>query len=202
MPAERALPRRSGGRACHCGAVIVGVLGPVEVEQDGRRVAVGGGRLRALLARLALDAGRPVTSGRLVDAVWDEELPADHVHSLQSLVSRLRRTLGDAELVAPAPGGYRLDAQVDAHRFERLAGEGAAALAAGDPERASRLLREALGLWRGPALADIAEYRFAAAAAARLEDLRLSALAGRIDADLALGRRARRLRARAGTAVG
>jgi DNA-binding SARP family transcriptional activator len=168
--------------------VIVGVLGPLEVEQDGRRVTIGGGRLRALLARLALDAGRPVTSGRLVDAVWEQELPADHVHSLQSLVSRLRRTLGDADLVTPTPGGYTLQAEVDAHRFERLAGEGAAVLAAGDPEHAARLLREALGLWRGPALADIAEYRFAAAAAARLEDLRLAALAGRIDADLALGR--------------
>jgi predicted ATPase/DNA-binding SARP family transcriptional activator len=167
--------------------VIVGVLGPLQVEQDGRRVAVGGGRLRALLARLALDAGRPVTTGRLVDAVWEDDLPADHVHALQSLVSRLRRSLGDAELVAPAPGGYRLDVEVDVDRFERLAGEGGAALG-GDPERAARLLHEALALWRGPALADLADYRFAAAAAARLDGLRVAALADRIEADLALGR--------------
>ncbi len=167
--------------------MIVGLLGPLEVESGGQRVTVGGGRLRALLARLALDAGRPVTTGRLVDAVWEDDLPADHVHALQSLISRLRRSLGDAELVAPAPGGYRLAVEVDADRFERLAAEGSAALAGGDPERAARVLREALALWRGPALADLADYRFAAAAAARLDDLRVSALTDRIAADLALG---------------
>ena len=160
--------------------MIVRILGPLAV--DG--VEVGGARLRALLARLALDAGRPVTAGALVDAVWDTELPADEVHSLQSLVSRLRRALGDGTLVAQAPGGYTLRAEVDADRFERLAAEGRAAA---DPERGARLLREALALWRGPALADLADYRFAAAAAARLEDLRLAALADRIEADLALG---------------
>jgi DNA-binding SARP family transcriptional activator len=165
--------------------MIVGVLGPLEVEGDGRRVS--GGRLRALLARLALDAGRPVTTGRLVDAVWEEDLPADQVHALQSLVSRLRRALGDGALAA-APGGYRLDAEVDAQRFERLAAEGHVALAAADHERAARLLREALALWRGPALADLTDYRFAAAAAAQLEDLRLAATADRVEADLALGR--------------
>jgi predicted ATPase/DNA-binding SARP family transcriptional activator len=164
--------------------VIVGVLGPLEVDQG----HVAGGRLRALLARLALDAGRPVSTGRLVDAVWEDELPADHVHALQSLVSRLRRALGDADLVAPAPGGYRLDAEVDAQRFEQLAAEGHAALAAGEHERAARTLREALALWRGPALADLDGYGFAAAAAARLEDLKLAAVAGRAAADLALGR--------------
>src|SRR5690348_1559901 len=101
--------RSSTPRACACrqpssepatvAGMNVGVLGPLRVQQDGREVAVGGGRLRALLARLALDAGRPVTSGALVDAVWDTELPADHVHSLQSLVSRLRRALGESERV-------------------------------------------------------------------------------------------------------
>jgi predicted ATPase/DNA-binding SARP family transcriptional activator len=161
--------------------VIVRILGPLEV--DG--AAVGGGRLRALLARLALDAGRPVTAGALVDAVWDTDLPADQTHSLQSLVSRLRRALGEAEAVAQVPGGYVLQAEVDAHRFEKLAAEGAAAP---EPERSARLLHEALGLWRGPALADLTDYRFAVDAAVRLEDLRLSALADRIDADLQLGR--------------
>jgi predicted ATPase/DNA-binding SARP family transcriptional activator len=166
--------------------VIVGLLGPLEVEGDGRRV--GGGRLRALLARLALDAGRPVTVGRLVDAVWEDELPADETHALQSLVSRLRRALGDGRLAA-APGGYVLHAEVDAQRFEALAAEGHAAL--GDPERAARPLGDALGLWRGPALADLADYRFAVAEAARLEDLRLAAAADRAQAELALGRGAR-----------
>src|SRR4051794_37260204 len=165
----------------------VGVLGPLEVERDGERVAVGGGRLRALLACLALDAGRPVTTGRLVDALWEDDLPSDQVHALQSLVSRLRRALGNGSLVAPAPGGYRLDVEVDAHDFEVLAAEGGDARRANDHARAARILREALGLWRGPALADLAAYRFAAQAADRLGDLRLSALADRIDADLALG---------------
>ena len=88
----------------------VGLLGPLEISRDGQPVAVGGGRLRALLARLALDAGRPVTTGALVEAVWEDDLPADHVHALQSLVSGLRRALGDAAPVAPAPGGFRLEA--------------------------------------------------------------------------------------------
>src|SRR4051794_15181153 len=162
----------------------VGVLGPLEVERDGERVAVGGGRLRALLACLALDAGRPVTTGKLVDALWEDDLPADHVHALQSLVSRLRGALGDASLVAPAGGGYRLRASVDVDEFERLATEGGAERG---PERAAAMLRRALDLWRGPALADLADYRFAAQAAARLDDRRLGALADRIAAELELG---------------
>src|SRR4051794_14550812 len=166
----------------------VGVLGPLEVERDGERVAVGGGRLRALLACLALDAGRPLTTGRLVDALWEDDLPADQVHALQSLVSRLRRALGNGSLVAPAPGGYRLDVEVDAHEFERLAAEGRAA---SEPQTAARVLREALDLWRGPALADLSDYRFAAQAADRLQDLRVTVLADRIEADLALGDGAR-----------
>ncbi len=164
--------------------MVVGVLGPLEVQLDGRPVAVGGGRLRALLACLALEAGRPVSTGRLVDALWEEDLPADQVHALQSLVSRLRRALGNGSLVAPAPGGYRLDVEVDADHFERLVAD---ARSSADPERKGELLREGLALWRGPALADLVDYRFAAAAAARLQDLKLSALADRVAADLALG---------------
>jgi DNA-binding SARP family transcriptional activator len=171
--------------------VRVGVLGPLEIDQDGRRIVVGGARVRALLARLALDAGRPVSVGALVDAVWEEEPPADEAHALQSLVSRLRRSLGSASLVTPSAGAYALALEpdaVDVNRFERLASAGGAARRAGDHDRAGRVLREALGLWRGPALADLADRRFAAAAAARLEDLRLTAVADRVDADLALGR--------------
>jgi predicted ATPase/DNA-binding SARP family transcriptional activator len=168
----------------------VGLLGQLEVEDGGRGVEVSGGRLQALLARLALDSDRAVRSASLVDAVWEEELPADAAHALQALVSRLRRSLGDAALVAQTPGGYRLavapDA-VDAHRFERLARAGADALRDGDPARAASLLRDALALWRGPALAGLAdERRFAAEAAERLERLRLGATLDRIDADVAL----------------
>lgn len=141
----------------------VGLLGPLEIEQDGKPVAVGGARLRALLARLALEVGRPVTTGALVDALWEDDLPADQVHALQSLVSRLRRALGDPALVAPAPGGYRLEGtHTDVQEFERAVANGGAS--------------SALELWRGPALADLREYRFAEQAASRLEDARVTAL--------------------------
>ncbi len=166
----------------------VAILGPLETDAG----ELGGGRLRALLARLTLDAGRVVSASALADAVWDDEQPADGLHALQSLVSRLRRSLGDGALVEQGAGGYRLAVEpdaVDAVRFERLAAEGSAALHAGEHERAAAILRDALALWRGPALAGVAEERrFAATAAARLEDLRLTATADRIDADLALGR--------------
>ncbi|HMJ04542.1 MAG TPA: AfsR/SARP family transcriptional regulator, partial [Conexibacter sp.] len=168
----------------------LGILGALQVERDDRSVDVAGGRLRALLARLSLDAGRPVSVGALADAVWDDELPADEQHALQSLVSRLRRSLGDGDAIVPAPGGYRLNVQpdaIDAHRFERFAAAGAAKLRAGDPERAAATLGEALALWRGPALADLTGPSFAAAAAA-LTDLRLTAIVDRAEAELALGR--------------
>src|SRR3954462_15263402 len=96
----------------------VGLLGPLEVERDGEHVAVAGGRLRALLACLALDAGRPLTTGRLVGALWEDGPPPDQLPALPSLVSSLRRALGNRSLVVPAPGGYRLDVEVDAHEFE------------------------------------------------------------------------------------
>ncbi|MGJ7420622.1 BTAD domain-containing putative transcriptional regulator, partial [Streptomyces cinereoruber] len=135
------------------------VLGPTLVHApDGTDVAVGGPRVRALLTALVLRAGRPVPVRELVDEVWyGDEPPADAVAALQALVGRLRRALG-RERVVSAEGGYRLDARpedVDLHRFERLAAEGTAALAAGDAGRAAALLDEALGLWRGPALADL-----------------------------------------------
>src|SRR3954466_9867846 len=130
--------------------VRIGILGALHVERDGTPVEISGGRLRALLARLALAGGRPVGVGALVDAVWDDELPVDEQHALQSLVSRARRALGDADAIAPAAGGYRLAAEVDAARFAQLATEGSALLRAGDPREASAVLRDALALWRGP----------------------------------------------------
>ncbi|MFE8937493.1 BTAD domain-containing putative transcriptional regulator [Streptomyces sp. NPDC007872] len=164
------------------------VLGPTLVHaSDGTDVAVGGPRVRALLTVLALRAGRPVPVRELVDEVWyGDEPPADAVAALQALVGRLRRALG-RDRVASTEGGYRLDARpedVDARRFERLAADGAAALAAGDAGRAAALLDEALGLWRGPALADLPDR---AAEAARWEARRLDARRARLDAALALG---------------
>ncbi|HEX8929083.1 MAG TPA: BTAD domain-containing putative transcriptional regulator, partial [Actinomycetota bacterium] len=173
----------------------VAMLGPLVVRSgDGRPVEVGGARLRALLVRLALDPGRPVSVDALVDGLWGASPPAGAVNALQSLVSRLRRALppdgpAGAAPVGSEPAGYRLDLdrdQVDAHRFERLALQGRAALEAGAPDLAGDVLQEALVLWRGPALVDVLDAPFAAAPAARLEELRRAALEDLLEAKLAL----------------
>jgi DNA-binding SARP family transcriptional activator len=161
---------------------------PLEVRAGpGWPVEVAGRRLRRLLQRLALDPGRVVTTGQLVDAVWDEAPPAGAANALQALVSRLRRLLPGA--VESAPSGYRLAVAaeaVDAVRFEALARAGREQLGR-DPVRARALLGQALDLWRGPALAEVADAGFAGPAVARLEDLRLRALEDRVEADLAAG---------------
>jgi predicted ATPase/DNA-binding SARP family transcriptional activator len=169
----------------------VAVLGALEVTRDGEPVAVAGGRVRALLARLALDAGREVSRDALIDAIWDESPPAGATHALQGLISRLRRALGGADVVTSGAFGYALavpkDA-IDALRFEALATQGGNALRAGDHATACPILREALALWRGPALGEfVPTNRFAHSAAARLDDLRLATTADRIACELALG---------------
>ncbi|MFI0897156.1 BTAD domain-containing putative transcriptional regulator [Streptomyces sp. NPDC020983] len=166
------------------------VLGVTEVRRgDGAPVALGGGRVRALTAALALGAGRPVPTSTLIEYVWAADPPADATGALQALVARLRRALG-RDAVTSGPGGYRLAAgpdAVDLFVFERLVGEAEEALAAGDPRRASEVLARGLALWRGPALADLPER---AVPAARPEALRLTAQRLRVDAELALGRAA------------
>jgi predicted ATPase/DNA-binding SARP family transcriptional activator len=174
-----------------------GILGPTQVRlADGREVAVGGPRLRALLALLLVDAGKLVTIERLIDGLYGASPPNDASNALQSQVSRLRRLLRDEDLpgspVEFHPAGYRLAVEadeVDAHRFEQLAAEGRRALAAGDQRRAATLLAEALDLWRGAALADVGDVPFARAQALRLEELRVSAMEDRAEAELALGGR-------------
>ncbi|MDT3397363.1 BTAD domain-containing putative transcriptional regulator [Streptomyces sp. B1866] len=170
-----------------------GILGTTQAHRgDGTLVPLGGARLRALLAALALDPGRVRTAGALIGEVWADEPPADGGGALQALVGRLRRVLG-RDAVRSAPGGYRLAADpddVDLFRFERLVDEGASALADGDPAKAAAALDDALALWRGPALADLPD---AAAPAARAEALRLTAYAASAEADLALGRAERTL---------
>ncbi|WP_459546262.1 BTAD domain-containing putative transcriptional regulator [Nocardia sp. X0981] len=163
------------------------VLGPLRVVVDNRSVGVGGVRARALLARLALEADHVVSTRTLVETVWPEETPHHPDAALHSLVSRLRRALPEPAKLLTAPAGYRLDVPadaVDATRFERLAEEGRRALRAGRPGAARELLTEALGLWRGEPLSDIAHLPFAAAAATRLEELRLNATEDRIEAAL------------------
>jgi len=162
--------------------VLIGILGPFEVRtDDGERADVPGARLRALLAALALDPGRVVPKAALVDWIWGEHPPADAANALQRLVSRLRKALPSGA-VDGRPDGYRLlvdpDA-VDAVRFERLLGR-----AREDPQRV-KLLREALGLWRGAAMQDVGLTDSAAfdAAVTRLEGLRLTALEDRFEAE-------------------
>ncbi|WP_433127571.1 BTAD domain-containing putative transcriptional regulator [Micromonospora sp. CA-240977] len=168
------------------------VLGPTQVLlADGREIAVGGPRLRALLALLLLDAGRVVSAERLIDGLYGEHPPRGAANALQSLVSRLRQALpAEHTPVEFHPAGYRLavdPADVDAYRFERLAEAGRRALAGGDWPRAADVLREALELWRGPALADVIDVAGVPAQAARLDELRLAATEDRIEAELALG---------------
>lgn len=130
--------------------VRVELLGPVGVRaEDGAPVEVGGVRLRMLLARLALEEGRTVSAGTLVDGLWGGEPPADAANALQALVSRLRRALRGHAAVESASGGYRLPVRpedVDVHRFEDLAGRGRRELAAGRAGEAAALLAAASGL--------------------------------------------------------
>ncbi|HVV08853.1 BTAD domain-containing putative transcriptional regulator [Amycolatopsis sp.] len=156
-----------------------GLLGETEVRAaDGSPVAVGGPRPRALLALLLLDAGHVVSTDRLIDGLYGEQPPKEAANALQAQVSRLRRKLG-GELIELTPAGYRLTVDpdsVDVHRFTRLARE----------TDDAAVLGEALALWRGPALADI-EAPFAEPQAARLEELRLTAIEDHADAVLAGG---------------
>ncbi len=149
-------------------------------------MATGGPRLRALLALLLLDAGRIVTAERLIDGLYGDSSGA--VNALQSQVSRLRRGLGTDAPVEFHPAGYRLavdPGEVDALVFQRLAHEGKAAAT---PVERAGLLGRALGLWRGPALADVRAAPFAEGQVTRLEELRLDVTEERIEAELALGR--------------
>ncbi|MER5206619.1 BTAD domain-containing putative transcriptional regulator [Streptomyces sp. NPDC002825] len=166
------------------------LLGPLTVaDATGAPIPVTGGpKVRALLARLLLDAGRTVPVERLVDGLYGDEPPAGAQGALQAQVSRLRRALPPGVAVEFSPAGYRLAVEdVDVLRFEALVREGARAGAAGDPVRAAALLREALGLWRGPALADVREAPFAAGQAARLDALRLDAVEEWAAAELTAG---------------
>ncbi|MFE3461714.1 ATP-binding protein [Nocardiopsis aegyptia] len=167
----------------------VGLLGSVRVVADGRESAVGGPRVRALLARLALAPGRTVTVQGLAEALWPEEGPRHTRPALQSLVSRLRRAL-PGDVLRSEADGYRLDLSpdaVDACRFERLADEGRRALRSGHTEAAAEHLTAALDLWRGTPLADLGAFPFAAAETERLAERRLGAEEDRFEVGLAVG---------------
>jgi YVTN family beta-propeller protein len=154
------------------------LLGPVEARADGEPIALGAPKQRAVLAMLALHVGRTVSADRLAEGLWGEQPPASAAKMVQLYVSQLRRLLdGSGAQIVTRGRGYELrlaDDEVDAIRFERLLEEGRA--------------REALALWRGEALADVADEPFAAAEIRRLDELRVRALERAIDADLASGR--------------
>jgi DNA-binding SARP family transcriptional activator/ABC-type branched-subunit amino acid transport system substrate-binding protein len=173
------------------------ILGPLEVLDGGRPVALGGPKQRALLAALLLRANEVVSQDVLIDDLWGESPPATASKTLQAYVSRLRKALAGSDEAAPSARlethghGYVLriaPEALDAEVFERRLEEGRQALTRDDPKLAADRLRQALALWHGPALADLAYESFAQPEIARLEELRLTALEERIDADLALGR--------------
>jgi YVTN family beta-propeller protein len=183
------------------------ILGPLEVRDGGLLVGLGGNKQRALLAILLLHRNEVVSTDALIDGLWGESPPASALRTLQAYVSRLRKELdgngasrapvGDSA-AGPADGvlltrahGYLLrlaPGELDLERFRELAERGRDALAAGKPEEAARVLREALGLWRGPPLADFTYETFAQAAIAQLEELHLATVEERLEADLARGR--------------
>ena len=181
----------AGAQTTESRQLEVRLLGPLEVSLDGEDVAVGGPKPRALLAVLALAAGRVVSVDHLVESLWPGEPPETAAHAVQVYVSQLRKSLGN--VLATRTPGYVLELEpgrIDIHRFTQLVGEGRELLGSGDPASASSVLGDALALWRGPALADFAYEPFAQTEISRLEELRVVALEERIEADLALGRHA------------
>jgi DNA-binding SARP family transcriptional activator len=166
------------------------ILGPIAVESGDRGGRVPRGRTLSLLALLLVNRGSIVHVDRAVDELWGGADPQHGRKAVQVLASRLRAALDEGVLVTEG-GGYALRppaASLDADRFEALLRRGREELAGGEREEAAATLRQALALWRGPALADVAEARFAQPEITRLETLRLGCLADRIDADLACGR--------------
>ncbi|YCK37435.1 BTAD domain-containing putative transcriptional regulator [Actinomadura sp. ATCC 39365] len=164
------------------------VLGPLAVwDDEGRPVKIVESKVRALLADLLVHEGRPVSADRLIDDLWGDEPPGRAGNALQAKVSRLRAALG-RDRVPYQAAGYRLrleaSDEVDAARFRSLVTR---ARPAGDPRERAALLTEALGLWRGPAFADVADEEFARVAARRLAEQRLSVLEEQAEARLAAG---------------
>ena len=166
------------------------ILGPLEVSDGGVELALGGPRPRALLALLLLHPNEVVAGDRLIDELWGEQSPDRAAGALRVNVSRLRKALPEGVLRTRPPGYVvRVEPeQLDLHRFERLVDEGRSLLARRLAADAAERLRDALSLWRGPALADFAYEAFAQAAIGRLDEIRLAAVELRIDADLVLGR--------------
>jgi DNA-binding SARP family transcriptional activator len=176
------------------------ILGTLDLIDGERSIEFPRAKPRALLAMLIIHANQVVSADRLVDALWGDLQPPSATNTLQGYVSQLRQALGplglgcdDGPLIRTQAPGYVLTVDpdlIDAQRFERLLADGRRALAAAHPQRAASLFGEALSLWRGPALADLAGEAFASLEAARLDELRLAAFEDQAEAELALGHHA------------
>lgn len=179
----------------------VKVLGPLDVAVNGRSITPTASKARQTLAMLALHAGQLVTVPTLMEELWGSALPRKPQQSVQTYVLILRRMIDEAQadgklgnaksVLTTAHGGYMLDISrddLDIHRYERLAAGGRRAMEIGDYESASRLLRSALDVWRGPALVDVQIGIRLGVKVNGLEESRLGVVESRIDADLRLGR--------------
>ena len=178
------------------------ILGALEVEDRGESLPLGGHQQRALLALLLLRANEVVSVDEIIDDLWAAEPPPSATKSVHALISKLRARLenepagpdvegGENGVLLTRPHGYVLtvaSGELDLHRFQSLVDEGQQALSDGRADDAAAKLRQGLALWRGPPLAEFAYDPFAQVEIARLEELRLSAVEERIEADLALGR--------------
>jgi YVTN family beta-propeller protein len=170
------------------------LLGPLEVREGGKAIPVTGRRQRLLIALLLIQPNEVVSRDRLIEELWQGNPPATAENALHGIVSQVRKLLESPGRPLPLvtrPPGYALEIDpeaIDSHRFVRLLERGREALAGGQPESGARLLREALGCWRGRPFEDLGDPPFARAEAAHLEELRLQAFEDRIEADLRLGR--------------
>lgn len=162
------------------------ILGPLEVSDETGLLLLGGRKQRAVLALLLLEAGRVVSTDRLIDALWGEHPPRTAPTSLQNFVSHLRKTLGP-NVLQTKPPGYSVHVEpgeLDLDRFHALVERARS----GEPKRRSETLRQALALWRGPPLADFSYDAFAQPHIVHLEEARLVALEDRVEAELEDGR--------------
>jgi DNA-binding SARP family transcriptional activator len=167
------------------------IMGPLEVVGDRGPIELGGPKQRATLGILLLSANRVVSVERLADDLYAGAAPVTAVTQVQRQISSLRKALGSSSIIETRAPGYLIrlsPGQLDLDRFERWTEEAAQLLAQGDAQSAASRLHEALALWRGAPLADLAYESFAQITIGRLEEIRLAGLEMRIEADLALGR--------------
>ncbi len=173
-------------------SIEIRILGPIELEVDGRIEHIGGARPQSLVAALVLDVGHAVPVDRLIADVWGDDQPAAAETDLQSHISRLRAVLGQDRLRS-GDGWYQLDVvpeAIDAVRFERMTLT-AESLLPSDPRAALSAATQAMGLWRGEPFGVLGDLPFLQSTARRLVELRLSTIEIRVQAEIELGRTAR-----------